>query len=324
MYKVSVIVPVYNVESYIKKCAHSLFGQTLADVEYIFVDDCTVDKSMEVLNAVLMEYPERANHVKFIKHDRNRGLPAARATGIKYATGEYIIHSDSDDWMESTMLEKMYNAVICNDADLVYCDFNFIKQSGIERYSAPHPTESKLTTVNNWVKTKWTVLWNILAKHKIYKENNIKFPIGIKYCEDFYVGIQLLCHSAKTVHVAEALHNYNMLNQNSILHTESENNKNADASKVYSEILDFLDKENFFNICGQGVSWRFLDGMQYCVLDEKYFNKFKTSHPKTHRYIWSCPYLNKKVKMMMFCLDKNLDFLVKMYLIVRNFYKKMQ
>lgn len=321
MPKISVIVPIYNVEAYITKCAYSLFNQTLDDVEYVFVNDCTKDNSIEVLKTVLQNYPNRLEYVKIVNHDTNRGLPAARATGISYASGDYIIHSDSDDWMELTLLEEMYCAAIGNDADLVYCDFNFVKQSGVERYFAPKTADTKTETVNNWVNTKWTVIWNILAKRSIYQNNNIKFPIGIKYCEDFYVGIQLLCFSTKIVHVPQALHNYNMLNQSSILHSESRNQMNCDSARVYEEILDILNEENFFDLCGKSVSWRFLDGMQHCVLNKQFFFKFKTLHPETHQHILSCPYLNKKIKMMMWCLDKNLDFVVDMFVRIRKLFK---
>lgn len=322
MPKISVIIPVYNVERYIGKCVHSLFSQTLDDVEYIFVNDCTPDKSIEIVKMVLEEYPYRKNNVKIINHKFNKGLPAARATGLEYAEGDYIIHSDSDDWMEPVLLEKMYNTAISNNSDCVYCDFNFVKQSGIERYFAPKPTKNKTETINNWVNTKWTVIWNILARKTVYTENNVKFPIGIKYCEDFYVGIQLLCYSTKIVHVAEALHNYNMLNQSSILHTESKNLMNSDSAKVYVEILDILNKRNLFELYGEGVSWRFLDGMQYCVLNRTFFQKFKSLHPETHRYIMSCPHLNKKIKIMMWCLDKNMDFVVNIFILLRKILKE--
>lgn len=317
--RISVIVPVYKVEQYIDKCAHSLFNQTLDNVEYIFVNDCSPDKSIERIVLILQEYSDRADYVRFIHHDINRGLPAARQTGLRYATGEYVIHSDSDDWMEPTMLEKMYNAAIASKADLVYCDFNFVKSAGVERYFAPIATSNKSETISNWIDTKWTVIWNILAKRELYTENQVKFPIGIKYCEDFYVGIQLFCYATRIVHIPEALHNYNMQNVSSILHSESNNNMNSDAERIHIDVLDFLKEQNFFDLCNKSISWRYLERMQYCALETRFFKKFKSVHPETHQHILSCPYLNKKVKMMMWCLDKNLDFIVYLFVKMRNF-----
>lgn len=322
MPKISVIVPIYNVERYIEKCIHSLFSQTFDEVEYIFVNDCTPDKSIEIIKEVLELYPNRRNSVKIINHEVNKGLPAARATGLKHAEGDFVIHSDSDDWMEPVLLEKMYNTAISQNSDCVYCDFYFVKKTGVERYFAPKTTDNKIKIINNWVNTKWTVIWNILAKRTIYNEYNVKFPVGIRYCEDFYVGIQLLCYSNKIVHIAEALHNYNMLNQSSILHTDAKDIMNSDAAKVYEEVLDILVEKKMFDLYGESVSWRFLDGMQYCVLEKQYFRKFKTLHPETHRHILSCPFLNIKVKMMMWCLDKNWDFIVKIFIGLRNILRR--
>ncbi|MBR1792919.1 MAG: glycosyltransferase family 2 protein, partial [Bacteroidales bacterium] len=103
---VSVIVPVYNVEKYIGRCAESLMKQTLQNMEFIFVDDCSPDESIEVLNQVIQRYPNRAHQVKIVRHDRNQGFPFARSSGIKPAEGEYVAHCDSDDWVDTGIYQK--------------------------------------------------------------------------------------------------------------------------------------------------------------------------------------------------------------------------
>ena len=120
--KVSVIIPVYNVEKYMEKCCRSLFGQTLENMEFIFVDDCTPDNSISVIESVLQEYPQRKSQVKITHHDKNRGLPSARNTGLGLAQGNYIIHCDSDDWVAPFMYEKMYARAVAENADIVWCD----------------------------------------------------------------------------------------------------------------------------------------------------------------------------------------------------------
>ena len=101
--KVSVIIPVYNVEKYIERCARSLLEQSLKDIEYIFVDDCSPDNSITMLENILKEYPERQPLVKILFHEPNRGLAYTRQEGVDAAKGEYIIHCDSDDWVEPEM-----------------------------------------------------------------------------------------------------------------------------------------------------------------------------------------------------------------------------
>ena len=137
---VSVIVPVYNVEKYIGECARSLFAQTLEEVEYIFVNDCTPDGSMEVVRKIMEEFPGRADAVKFVDKPRNQGLPAARKSGLELAEGVYIAHCDSDDWMEPDMLERMYREAEANDADGVVC--------GWFRDNEPAPTKYSRTGEN--------------------------------------------------------------------------------------------------------------------------------------------------------------------------------
>ena len=127
MPKVSVLVPVYGVEKYIERCARSLFEQTMDDIEFIFVDDCTPDHSIEILKSVIEEYrlrfAEKKYEVRIERLPTNSGLAAVRRHGIQLATGDYIINCDSDDWVDVTMYEKMYNKAIEEDADMVVCDY---------------------------------------------------------------------------------------------------------------------------------------------------------------------------------------------------------
>jgi glycosyltransferase involved in cell wall biosynthesis len=119
----SIIVPIYKVERYISPCTHSLFGQTHSDIEYIFVNDYTPDNSIKILLEVLKNYPDRSEQVKILNHEYNRGLAAARQSGLDAATGEYLIMVDSDDWLEIDMIAKMYEKAIKEDADIVIADF---------------------------------------------------------------------------------------------------------------------------------------------------------------------------------------------------------
>ena len=123
MSKVSVIIPVYNVERYIERCVRSLFEQTLIDMEYIFVDDCSPDNSINILESVLEEYPNRKSQVKIIRHLENKGLPIARKTGIDNSTGDYIIQCDSDDWVDKDMYKAMYNMAVNTHSDVVVCGY---------------------------------------------------------------------------------------------------------------------------------------------------------------------------------------------------------
>ena len=138
--KVSVIIPVYGVERYMGRCARSLFAQTMTrGIEFIFVDDCTQDRSIEILRNTLEEYPERHAQVTILKHSSNKGLAATRKTGVRAARGEYIIHCDSDDWVEPDMCRLMYEEAKRSDADMVVCNYlNAVSYTNIRA----HETDS--------------------------------------------------------------------------------------------------------------------------------------------------------------------------------------
>ena len=103
--KISVLVPVYGVEKYIARCAESLFGQTYEDLEYVFVDDCTTDRSMAVLHEVMERWPGRKGQVRILRNDSNRGIGYTRQRLIDVATGDYVTFVDSDDYLPPRAIE---------------------------------------------------------------------------------------------------------------------------------------------------------------------------------------------------------------------------
>ena len=134
MLKVSVIIPVYKVEAFIERCARSLFEQTLKeDVEFIFVDDASPDYSISNIHQCLNDYPERKQQTKILVHSQNQGLPSARNTGLQVASGKYVFHCDSDDYLDGGALELMYAAAEQSQADMVWCDW-YLSFAHNERY----------------------------------------------------------------------------------------------------------------------------------------------------------------------------------------------
>ena len=119
----SVIVPIYNVELYIEKCIRSLFEQTLLEIEYVFVDDKSPDRSVEILNDILEDYPSRKSNVKLISNAFNMGIGGTRQVGINNASGKYIIHCDPDDWVDVDYYEKLVAKAENEDCGMVLSDY---------------------------------------------------------------------------------------------------------------------------------------------------------------------------------------------------------
>lgn len=204
--KVSIVVPVYGVEKYIERCARSLFTQTFGDIEYIFVNDCTKDSSMQVLEFVMKDYPTR--NVRIINKEKNEGLPQARKTGVLASTGDFIMHIDSDDWVEHDIVEKLYARAMEEVADMVYCDW-------VEEYEdrsvlfSQHPM-----SIENYYKSilgfkSFSYVWNRLTKRELY--DGIEFPIPYML-EDFVITSQLVSKAMKVSLVQEPLNHYSKMN----------------------------------------------------------------------------------------------------------------
>ena len=217
--KVSVIVPIYKVEQFIERSVRSLMEQTLQEVEYIFVDDATPDKSIEVLESCLDQYSDRKATV--LKHQQNQGLPAARNTGLMMASGEYIFHCDSDDYVEPTMLEELYNAAQKNNADIVWCDW-FLTFAENERYmkqpSFDTPMEALKAMLSGGMKYN---VWNKLVRRSLYVENGIQFPAGYGMGEDMTM-MMLFAHAQKVAYVPQAFYHYVKLNTGAFSQTYSD------------------------------------------------------------------------------------------------------
>ena len=214
--KVSVCIPVYGVEKYIERCARSLFEQTMQDgLELVFVNDCTPDKSIEILERVLTEYPHRRDLTKIINLPENSGVGKARRIAIENCTGEYIIHCDPDDWLELDMYEKMYNAAKENDADIVYCDY-------IENYPTRELTKNfpLHTNCDTFLKdvlsgTIHCSLCNKLFRNTIAQADDINVPETICLSEDYLCVSQMLLKCHRIVSCGKAYYHYFRARENS-------------------------------------------------------------------------------------------------------------
>lgn len=189
MSAVSVIVPVFNVEQYIEKCARSLFEQTLEDVEYIFVNDCTPDYSITLLKAVIDQYPQCAHRVTIVNKPHNEGLPAARRTGLVYATGKYIAHCDSDDWVEPDFLERMYDRAEAYGADAVICGLFKDNDPVPTRFDVIGENSRDLVFGNLLAAREMASVWRFMARREIYSKD-IVFP-SCNQGEDIALLVQL-------------------------------------------------------------------------------------------------------------------------------------
>lgn len=210
--KVSVIIPVYGVEKYIERCAISLFEQTLQDIEYIFVNDCTKDTSIDIILNVIEKYKNRKDYIRIINHEFNMGLPAARKTGILASKGDYIIHCDSDDWVSKDLYEKLYNSIAKSNADVAICDIKCTDGNSITSSLTGTITVDFNEFLRNTIRMKssWSLV-NKMFKREIYSDNII-YPTSYMG-EDMALCLQLLTACHKMTYINDSYYYYFMNSQ---------------------------------------------------------------------------------------------------------------
>ena len=232
MPKVSVIVPVYGVEKYIERCARSLFEQTLDDIEYLFIDDCTPDRSIEILRQVLEEYPQRKLQVTIHRMEKNSGQAAVRKWGMQNATGEYVIHCDSDDWVEANMYCEMYMLTKDVHPDIVSCNY-YEEYEGSKRpvKKLISPNDSNELLLKRLLKGVGSLnsLWSILVRRELCQK--IEYP-KCNQSEDFAMVAQFFLYSRKVVATDNYFYHY-LINDQSISH-------NPDKDKIMKRLNDAI------------------------------------------------------------------------------------
>ncbi len=239
---VSVIIPIYKVEKYIEKCVRSLFDQTLYSIEYIFIDDCSPDDSLQILYNVIQEYPERESYVKIIKHMQNLGVGKSRQDGINAATGKYIIHCDPDDWIDPDMYESLYKKATEDNSDIVLCDYmthNGQYSTYCSQY-VPEITSDLLLAMLCGVKSQtanglWS-LWNKLIKAECYVGCNFREDSFM--WEDVLILMSILKKRYKVTHVAKAYYHYRINDPHSLTHRSID----AEVLQHDSQLLHILYK----------------------------------------------------------------------------------
>lgn len=231
MKKVSVIIPVYNVENYLRKCLNSLVNQTLKDIEIIVVNDGTLDNSQEIIDEYVKKYPKKV--VSIIQE--NGGQGAARNTGLLHAKGEYIGYVDSDDYVEENMYEELYKKAKEEDSDIVICGNNVVKEN--------YELFSKEDVDKEFLLGKMAV-WNKIYKKNIIVDNKIQFRSKVWY-EDLDFTMKVYFSSKKISYVDKPLYNY-LLREGS---TMNNNNikRNLELIEAFDSLIDYCKDKKIYN-----------------------------------------------------------------------------
>ena len=293
MLKVSILVPIYGVEKYIEKCAMSLFEQTYPNIEYVFVNDCTKDKSVGILERILKSYPQRKFQVRIINHEQNKGLGAARRTALLNSTGDFLLHVDSDDYIANNAVEILMRQAQQTQADIVDCAFSEVKNDIINVIKLPYHGRtdiynglilSRLGLVTNQI-------WGRLIKRSLYEENKILNEEGIDLGEDYSVLPKLL-YRGKRSYVDNSLYFYRIDNGTSYMNSCLSTKNIESCIRAHYSIYAYFSKEELPLFTKYGLEFGMLNLIVFC-----HKNRYRLQKSKLYKNIkidfWNLKLYNK-------------------------------
>lgn len=241
---VSILVPVYGVEKFIERNAVSLFEQTYQNLEYIFVDDCSPDRSIDILISVIDRYPNRKHQVKIIRHIKNKGLAAARNTAVSNACGDFIWHIDSDDYVSTNAVDILMKKQDKDNSDIVFMELRRLGKNYSYVIKRPEFSNNIEWTCAFLARNSFVSMCDAIIRRSLYVNYNIEEKVGINMGEDFQTLPRLTYYATKISVVHQPLYFYVMLNDSSFSNSFSTMKNNQYWSSI--EVLDnfFRDKGN--------------------------------------------------------------------------------
>ena len=289
-----------------------MFEQTLDEVEYIFVDDASPDNSIVVLQELLQSYPQKRQNVKIVRHEKNRGLPAARNSGLKEACGEYLFHCDSDDYITPTALAEMYSVACEQNADFIWCDY-YLTFDNNKRYmhQTSYHTPQKALIGMLAGEIKYNV-WNKLVKRSLYIDNDISFPEGYSMAEDMTM-IRLMACASKVLYIPSAFYYYCKHEGETFTNTW---NKQHIASLLHNTdvTVNFL-RQRFGYSMDVEIEWFKLNvKLPFLISSDRYlYELWSQCYPESNRYIWSNKYISLRIRILQILAAKHCFCLVRLY-----------
>ena len=305
--KISVIITVYNREEYIEDCARSVFGQTLDYIEYIFVNDASTDKSVEVLKSVIRDYPDRLPSIKIINTNQNAGVAHARQLGITNATGEYIIHADSDDWIDRDMYKCMYHIAKETNADIVGCNFKheFPDQQYVFQQQYGKTIEDNISNLING--SIFPSLCTSLTRRSVIDNNNIRFREGLNMGEDLLFNLQVYLNVNTIKSIDWSPYHYRHTENSSCV---QRTRKSIDSDIAIAGLIEsFMKEHGLYNQYAKDIEYRkFFSKLPliHNLDDKELYNEWLNIYPETNHHIWQYKQMDWKQRLELWLAANNM------------------
>ena len=249
MKKVSVIIPMYNVEKVMARSVQSLFRQTLTDFEVLFIDDCSSDNTEEELRRMISSFNRLDIDVKIIRHEYNKGVAAARNTGLDNAMGEYVYYLDSDDYLDTDALELMYGKAKEDETDIVGCEWFLSFENNARHMVQPEVKTGREAFVKMCDGVMRWNLWLFMVRRSLYEDNRFRFLSGVNMGEDMMVMMKLLLNAERITVIHRPLYHYIQTNSNAM--TKNFAAYRGQVSENVAEVESYIEQRGKTELLGR-------------------------------------------------------------------------
>lgn len=311
--KVSIIIPVYNVEEYLSTCLDSLIKQSYKNLEIILVDDGSLDQSPTICD----DYEKRDSRIHVI-HKRNQGVSEARNSGLQIASGDYIAFSDPDDWVEPIMIEQMVKGLEQRNADVIYCCFQIETEEGgpPKKNDVPEDIEGdkRDSIAKLFIDGYGTMVWNKLFRRNCIYHNVddfIRFPKGMKCGEDEIWLLQVLQNVKRAVYLKDRFYHWRVRKESAYRLNKVTDSRIHDVM-AQEQALSYIDKEDkdTYDFVMRRLNKKAYDFMVYAYIqgEKSYYLQLKKYSDKYKKYWYDSKIIKKptKIKRRMIELAMNL------------------
>lgn len=321
---VSIIVPVYNAESTLHITLKALKEQTYCQTELVFINDCSKDSSLDMINEFVITCDNKQFlQIKIISHEQNRGVASARNTGLNHAAGDYIYFLDADDSIEPDSIELLMKKAVLANADIVGCNWFLTFEKNERKMNQPSfstPWEAVEKMLNGSM--RWN-LWLFMVRRSLYENNQIRFIPGMNMGEDMMVMIKLFTYAGKVAYLDKALYHYGQSNVQSLTKIYSERHI-QEVSYNVKEVECFLLNSKFANKTEQLINYLKLNIKLPLLISDKnsQYTYWRSWFPEVDKMTMSNKDTALRIRLLQWAAVNKQDWIVKLhyYLVIRLVY----
>lgn len=283
--KVSILIPIYKAEKYIKQCLQSVLGQTYNNLEIVIVDDASPDNSIDIAEKMLQQTINTFD-IKMLHNEKNQGIAKVRNMLLDHATGDYILFVDSDDYIETDAIESLVDIASKENCDIVRCGYFEVKENQAKTVTQK-PWNDKTDLLKQHIKAWDSIeaMWQLFIRRSMIEEHHIRFAEGVNASEDHLMMIKLYFYANRIANLTKPVYNYRIDNEQSVTHV----NPKAFHDSMYKGMdnaISFLKDNGVYEIYRDEVLTRTFLTKQTFLLNKKNrdIDLFVITHPECNSY----------------------------------------